>query len=41
MLAKAGAMTTELEEPPKREINDVMNSAIRGSRIDNDSDDDY
>lgn len=40
MLSQAGAMKTELEEPPKREIQDVMASSIRSSAVDNDSDSD-
>ena len=40
MLSQVGAMKTELEEPPKREIQDVMASSIRSSAVDNDSDSD-
>jgi len=40
MLSNTGAIKTDLEEPPKPEIKDVMNIAIRQSAINNDSDDD-
>ncbi|XP_041360857.1 phosducin-like protein 3 [Gigantopelta aegis] len=41
MLSQAGAVKTELEAPPKKEIKDVMNIAIRQSAINQgDSDDD-
>ena len=41
MLSETGAIKTDLEEPPKREIKDVMNIAVRDSAINtNDSDDD-
>ena len=39
-LSQAGAMKTELEEPPKQEIRDVMESSIRSSALDDDSDSD-
>jgi hypothetical protein len=43
MLSQIGAFKTDLEEPAKREIHDVMQSSIRSSNInrDDDSDDDY
>lgn len=40
MLSKTGAITTDMEEPPRPEVKDVMNFAIRQSNINNDSDDD-
>ncbi|CAL1538711.1 unnamed protein product [Lymnaea stagnalis] len=41
MLAQTGAIQSDIEKPEKPEIEDVMTSAIRQSRIDNkDSDDD-
>ncbi|XP_013395433.1 phosducin-like protein 3 [Lingula anatina] len=41
MLAKAGVLETELETPPKPEVKDVMNIAIKQSTInDTNSDDD-
>lgn len=41
MISQTGAVKTEMEESPKRQIKDVMNIAIRESAIDrNDSDDD-
>ena len=39
MLSKAGAMTTDIEEPKKAEIHDVMESSIRSSARNYDSDD--
>ncbi|XP_060553545.1 phosducin-like protein 3 [Ruditapes philippinarum] len=42
MLSQTGAVQTDLEEPPKPEVKDVMNIAIRESAINrDDSDDDY
>lgn len=40
MLSQTGAFKTDLEEPPKREIHDIMESSIRSSNINNDSDSD-
>lgn len=40
MLAQVGAMKTDLEENPRKEVHDVMSSAIRSANND-DSDDDY
>ncbi|KAL4218342.1 Phosducin-like protein 3 [Mactra antiquata] len=40
MLAQVGAVQTEMEEPPKPEVKDVMNLAIRQSAINNDDDSD-
>ena len=40
MLSQTGAIKTELEEPPKREIQDVMASSVRSSAVDDDSDSD-
>ena len=39
MLANVGAIKSDIEKPEQPEIKDVMNIAIRESRIDNDSDD--
>ncbi|KAL8582868.1 hypothetical protein ACOMHN_014091 [Nucella lapillus] len=39
-LSQAGAMATELEEPAKAEIHDVLESSIRSSALGNDSDGD-
>ena len=39
MLGKVGAVKTEIEECPKKEVKDVMTSSIRQSGY-NDSDDD-
>jgi len=42
MLSQTGAVKTDLEEPPKPAVKDVMNIAIRDSAINrDDSDDDY
>ncbi|XP_045181408.2 phosducin-like protein 3 [Mercenaria mercenaria] len=42
MLSQSGAVKTDLEEPPRPEVKDVMNIAIRESAINrDDSDDDY
>ncbi|KAL3891961.1 hypothetical protein ACJMK2_004310 [Sinanodonta woodiana] len=42
MISQTGAVKTEMEEPPKTQIKDVMNIAIRESAINrDDSDDDY
>lgn len=42
MLSQTGAVKTDLEEPPRPEVKDVMNIAIRDSAINrDDSDDDY
>ncbi|XP_067665321.1 phosducin-like protein 3 [Haliotis asinina] len=41
MLAQIGAVKTDLEESPKKEIRDVMNLAVRQSALNDDSDDDY
>lgn len=43
MLSETGAVKSDLEEPPRREVKDVMNIAIRDSAITNDNsdDDDY
>ncbi|XP_076438078.1 phosducin-like protein 3 [Babylonia areolata] len=38
-LSKAGAMSTELEEPVKPEIRDVMESSIRSSAVNHDDSD--
>ncbi|KAK7091217.1 phosducin-like protein 3 [Littorina saxatilis] len=40
MLHKTGAIKSDIEEPPKREIRDVMESSIRSSNMGNDSDSD-
>lgn len=40
MLAQTGAIVSDVEKPEKPEIKDVMNVAIRQSRIDNESDSD-
>lgn len=40
MLSQTGAVKSDLEEPPKREIRDVMMSSIRDSNQANDSDSD-
>lgn len=41
MLSEVGVLKTELEAPPKQEIRDVMDSALRQSgRGDDDSDED-
>nr|KAG5701304.1 hypothetical protein BaRGS_020666 [Batillaria attramentaria] len=40
MLSQVGAMKTDLEEPPKREIRDVMMSSVRDSAVNDDSDSD-
>ena len=41
MLFQVGAVKSEMEERPRKAINDVLNSAIRQSNINNeDSDDD-
>ena len=39
-LSVVGAVKTELEEPPKKSITDVMDRAMKQSAIDGDSDDD-
>jgi len=39
MLAQVGAVTSDIEKPEKPEVKDVMNIAIRQSRIDNSDDD--
>ncbi|XP_061171208.1 phosducin-like protein 3 [Saccostrea echinata] len=39
MLSEVGVLKTELEGPPKREIRDVMDSAVRQSRLDDDDSD--
>lgn len=39
MLGQSGAVVTDVEKPEKPEIKDVMNIAIRQSRIDNSDDD--
>lgn len=43
MLAQTGAVKTDMEEPPKPAVKDVMNIAIRESAINRDDsdDDDY
>lgn len=42
MLSQTGAVKTDLEEPPRPEVKDVMNIAVRDSAINrDDSDDDY
>lgn len=42
MLSQTGAVKTDLEEPPRPQVKDVMNIAIRDSAINrDDSDDDY
>ena len=43
MLSQTGAVNTDLEEAPWREVKDVMNIAIRDSAINrgDDDDDDY
>lgn len=41
MLSEVGVLKTELEAPPKQEIRDVMDSALRQSGMgDDDSDED-
>uniref|UniRef100_A0A2C9JUC4 Phosducin domain-containing protein n=1 Tax=Biomphalaria glabrata TaxID=6526 RepID=A0A2C9JUC4_BIOGL len=40
MLAQAGAIQSDIEKPERAEIEDVMTSAIRQSRIDNEEDSD-
>lgn len=39
-LSRTGAMKSELEEPPRAGIRDVMESSIRNSALDDDSDSD-
>jgi hypothetical protein len=39
MLSKAGAFKTELEEPPRKAVHDVMASSVRNATV-HDSDDD-
>lgn len=40
MLGQTGAFKTDIDKPEKPEVKDVMNIAIRQSRIDNEDDDD-
>jgi len=40
MLAQVGAVKSDIEKPERPEVKDVMNIAIRQSRIDNEDDDD-
>ncbi|XP_005110371.1 phosducin-like protein 3 [Aplysia californica] len=40
MLAQVGAVESDIEKPERPEVKDVMNMAIRQSRIDNEDDDD-
>lgn len=40
MLGQVGAVPTDLEESPKKQVKDVMTSAIR-SAVEDDSDDGY
>jgi len=40
LLAQVGAVTSDIEKPEREHVKDVMNIAIRQSRIDNDSDSD-
>ena len=39
MLSQVGAVKTELEGPPKRQVRDMMDIAVKQSAIDNDSSD--
>ena len=39
MLSEVGVVKTDLEAPPKREIHDVMDSALRQSGLNNDDSD--
>ena len=40
MLFQVGAIKSEMEEKPRKEINDVLNSAIKQSAYNDNSDDD-
>lgn len=41
MLAKTGAVETQLEQPPRQSVNDVMMSSVRNATVNcGDSDDD-
>lgn len=40
MLKQIGAVKSDMEEPPKHEIQDMMSKAVRDSVLNNDSDSD-
>ena len=40
MLAEAGAVKTDLEENPRKAVNDVLSSTLKNSNYSNDDSDD-